>query len=160
MAIHYSVSLIKWLVISFSLIERVAIPSLHLCFLAWFVAYPYLSLCYEYVRRTSRYTKNHLRPYSDFRSMDSSINIAWVILPTNSYVVFSLKWIDPIHCLLTYIMYLWLISHILWPVKQDHLIEYILVLVYYHSQDNNRLGIFRIVFFSCFKVLLSRSHIW
>ena len=42
---------------------------------------------------------------------------------------------------------LWLISHILWPVKRDYLIEYILVLIYCHSHNNNRLGTFRIIFF-------------
>ena len=51
------------------------------------------------------------------------------------------------HCSLTYVYVLWLISHILWSVKQDHLTEYILVLVYCHSHNNNRLGIFRIGFF-------------
>ena len=41
----------------------------------------------------------------------------------------------------------WLITLILWPVKHDHLTQYILVLVYYHFHDNNRLETFRIVFF-------------
>ena len=65
---------------------------------------------------------------------------------TNNHVIFS--WADCSRTLFSNMFYvLWLISHILWPVKRDHLIEYILVLVYCHSYDNNRLGTFRIVFF-------------
>ena len=65
---------------------------------------------------------------------------------TNNHVVFS--WADRSKTLFSKMFYvLWLISHILWPVKYDHLTEHILVLVYCHSYDNNWLGTFRIVFF-------------
>ena len=86
MAIHYSVSLIKWPVISFSLIER-EWQSLHFTHVSqhdsrYTQSYPYLSLCYEHVRRMSKYRRNHLRSHSDFRSRVSSISIVWVILVT------------------------------------------------------------------------------
>ena len=108
-------------------------------------SYPYLPLCYEHVRRTSKYTINHPRTHSDFRSRDSSTSFAWEILMTNNHVVVS--WADRSRTLFSNTFYvLWSISNILWPVKRDHLTEHILVLIYCHSHDNNRLGTFRIVF--------------
>ena len=63
-----------------------------------------------------------------------------------NHVVFSHA--DRFKTLFTNMFYvLWLISHILWPVKHDHLTEYVLVLIYCHSHDNNWLQKFRIVFF-------------
>ena len=120
--------------------------SLHFTHVPWHdswhtQSYPYLPLITSDVRRKSKYTTNYPRTHSDFRSRDSSISIAWEILMTNNHLVFS-------RTLFSNMFYvLWLISHILWPVKRDHLTEHILVLVYYHSHDNNRLGTFRIVFF-------------
>ena len=96
--------------------------------------------------RKSKYTINHPRTHSDFRSRDSGISIAWEILMTNNHVVFS--WADRSKTPFSNMFYvLWLTSHIPWPVKRDHLTEYILVLVYCHFYDNNRLETFRIVFF-------------
>ena len=111
------------------------------------------------ISRKSKYTTNHPRTHSDFRSRDLSISVAWEILVTNQHVVFS--WADRSRTLFSNMLYvLWLIFHILWSVKRDHLIEHILVLVYCHSHDNNRLGTFRIVFLLCLEVLLSKSRIW
>ena len=73
----------------------------------WFLIY--LSLCYEHVRRMSKYTKNHLIIHSDFRSRDSSISIAWVILVTILYVVFSFK-VDRSNTLFTNMNYVSLID--------------------------------------------------
>ena len=98
------------------------------------------------VRCKSKHTTNHPRTHSHFKSRDSTISVAWEILMTNNHVVFS--WMDWSRTLFSNMFYvLWLISHILWPVKYDHLTEYILVLVYCLSHDNNPLGTFRIVFF-------------
>ena len=147
-ATHYSVSLIKWSVIS-SLFSRVAIPSLHSCAShdPWHTqSYLYLPLITSDVRRKSKYTINHPRTHNDFRSRDSSISVVWEILMTNSHVVFS--WADRSRTLFFNMFYvLWLITHILWLVKYGHLTEHMLVLVYCHSHSNNRLGTFRIVFF-------------
>ena len=63
-----------------------------------------------------------------------------------NHVVFSQA--DHSKTLFSNIFYvLWLKSHILWPVKHNHLTEYILVLIYCYSCDNNRLGTFRMIFF-------------
>ena len=109
-------------------------------------SYSYMPLITNDIRRKSKYTMNHPRTHSDFRSRNSSISIAGEILMTNNRVVFS--WANHFRTLLSNMFYvLWLIFHILWLVKHDHLTEYILVLVYCHCHDNNRLGTFRIVFF-------------
>ena len=122
-------------------------------------SHSYLPLIINDVRRVSKYMRNHPRVHSDFRSRDSSISVAWEILMSNNHVLFS--WADRSRTLFSNMFYvLWLISHILWPVKRDYLTEYILVLVYCHSHDNNRLGAFRMVFFLCLEVLLSKSRIW
>ena len=65
---------------------------------------------------------------------------------TNNHVIFS--WADRSRTPFSNMFYaLLLISHIIWPVKRDHLTEYILVLVYCLSHNNNQLGTFRIIFF-------------
>ena len=98
------------------------------------------------VRRKSKYTMNHMGTHSNFKSRDSSISIAWEILMTNNHVVFS--WMDRSRKFPSNMFYVpWLITHILWPVKYDHLTEYILVLVYCHSYDSKRPETFRILFF-------------
>ena len=109
-------------------------------------SYSYLSLCYEHVRRMSKYTRNHLRTHSDFRSRDSSISVVWEILMTNNHVVFS--WADRSDTLFsnTYLCNFDWYPYIPWPVKHDHLPEHILVLICCYSHNNNRLRMFRIVF--------------
>ena len=77
-ATHYSVSLIKWSLIS-SLFSRAAIP--HFTHVpqhdSWHTqSYPYLPLITSDVRHKLKYTINHPRTHSDFRSRDSSISVA------------------------------------------------------------------------------------
>ena len=86
------------------------------------------------------------------------VKVVWEIFMTNNHVVFS--WVDRSRTLFSNMFYvLWLISHILSPVKRDHLTDYILVLVYCPSYDNNRLGTFRIVFFYASRFYY-RNHVF
>ena len=140
MAIHYSVSLITWLKICSLSYRESSNPFTSLMFLSMIPDIPNHTHTCHFVTSTLGVCQSRRR------SRDSSISVAWEILVTNHHVVFS--WADRSRTLFSNTFYaLWLISHIIWPIKHDHLTEHILVLVYCHSHGNNWLGTFRMIFF-------------
>ena len=111
MVMHYSVSFIKWSVISSLSNERVVIPSLH-SISSMILSIPNQVHTCPQLRKTlgkrSKYTNPHLESIEISGLRISSISIAWELLMTYYHVIFS--WMDRSNTIFSNVyLCLWLI---------------------------------------------------